>query len=144
MFRRPPRSTLADPLFPYTTLRRAEIVTLSVTCVRFAAISPTQAAAYWNSGEPADKAGSYGIQGLGAVFVREIRGPYSGVVGLPLHETAALLNQFGIETLYPSLPEHQHNGQHRAAQDARRPPPRRQRAESSQLGRAAGMERGCK
>src|SRR3546814_12733415 len=40
-----------------------EIVTLSVTCVRFAAISPTQAAAYWNSGEPADKAGSYGKNG---------------------------------------------------------------------------------
>src|SRR3546814_20053335 len=85
-----------------------EIVTLSVTCVRFAAISPTQAAAYWNSGEPADKAGSYGIQGLGAVFVRALRGSYSGVVGLPLHEPASLLKQFGHAPLSQS-PHHPTN-----------------------------------
>lgn len=76
-----------------------EAVALSVTRVRFGMISPSQAAAYWASGEPADKAGSYGIQGLAASFVREIHGSYSGVVGLPLHETAALLKQFGIEPL---------------------------------------------
>ncbi|HET8883169.1 MAG TPA: nucleoside triphosphate pyrophosphatase [Solimonas sp.] len=79
-----------------------EAVALSVTQVRFGAISPAQAAAYWASGEPADKAGAYGIQGLGALFVSEMRGSYSGVVGLPLFETAALLKQFGIEPLSPS------------------------------------------
>lgn len=68
---------------------------LSVTEVVFRAIEPDEAAAYWDSGEPADKAGGYGIQGLGACFVREIHGSYSGVVGLPLFETAALLNSKG-------------------------------------------------
>ena len=51
---------------------------------------------YWATGEPCDKAGSYAIQGLGAVFVERIVGSYSGVVGLPLCETAALLKRFGI------------------------------------------------
>lgn len=76
-----------------------EQVVLSVTRVAFGPVTPAQAAAYWASGEPADKAGGYGIQGLGALFVREIRGSYSGVVGLPLFETGALLKQFGIEPL---------------------------------------------
>jgi septum formation protein len=74
---------------------------LAVTRVRFGPISAAAAAAYWASGEPADKAGSYGIQGLGAVFVREIHGSYSGVVGLPLYETVALLREFAIEVLSP-------------------------------------------
>lgn len=64
--------------------------------VRFAAISPAQAEAYWASGEPQDKAGSYAIQGLGAVFVAGMSGSYSAVVGLPLCETASLLAEFGI------------------------------------------------
>ena len=72
---------------------------LSVTQVRFGPIAPAAAAAYWASGEPADKAGAYGIQGLGAQFVREIRGSYSGVVGLPLYETVELLQAFGIAPL---------------------------------------------
>ena len=55
--------------------------------------------AYWASGEPADKAGAYGIQGLAAQFIRELRGSYSGVMGLPLYETAELLRQAGIELL---------------------------------------------
>ncbi|MFT4047278.1 MAG: Maf family protein [Solimonas sp.] len=76
-----------------------EGLALSVTRVAFGVITPAQAAAYWASGEPADKAGAYGIQGLGAQFVRGIRGSYSGVVGLPLYETTTLLKQFGIETL---------------------------------------------
>lgn len=79
-----------------------EAVALSVTRVAFGPVTPAQAAAYWASGEPADKAGAYGIQGLGALFVREIRGSYSGVVGLPLFETVALLKQSGIEPLSPS------------------------------------------
>lgn len=64
---------------------------LSITEVSFRAISPAEAEAYWQTGEPADKAGGYAIQGLGACFVKEIRGSYSGVVGLPLYETAELL-----------------------------------------------------
>jgi len=74
---------------------------LSVTQVHFGEIAAAQAAAYWDSGEPADKAGGYGIQGLGAMFVREIRGSYSGVVGLPLYETVQLLALFGVQALHP-------------------------------------------
>lgn len=64
--------------------------------VRFRATSPAEAERYWASGEPADKAGGYAIQGLGAVFVTGLEGSYSAVVGLPLSETAELLGQFGI------------------------------------------------
>ena len=59
--------------------------------VRFCAISEAQMQAYWDTGEPQDKAGGYAIQGLAAIFVREVRGSYSAVVGLPLCETAELL-----------------------------------------------------
>ncbi len=64
--------------------------------VRFRPISVAEANAYWASGEPRDKAGGYGIQGLGAVFVSGLNGSYSAVVGLPLCETAELLGHFGI------------------------------------------------
>ena len=64
--------------------------------VRFRPISVAEANAYWASGEPRDKAGGYGIQGLGAVFVSGLNGSYSSVVGLPLCETAELLGHFGI------------------------------------------------
>ncbi len=69
---------------------------LSRTEVRFKALSPDEIEAYWASGEPADKAGAYGIQGLGAVFVEQMAGSYTGVVGLPLFETAELLQAFGV------------------------------------------------
>jgi septum formation protein len=69
---------------------------LSVTRVSFGAITPAQAAAYWDTGEPAGKAGAYAIQGFGAQFVKEIHGSYSGVVGLPLFETLELLRRFGV------------------------------------------------
>jgi septum formation protein len=72
---------------------------LNCSKVRFRNIAASEAAAYWESGEPADKAGGYAIQGLGAVFVAELIGSYSGVMGLPLFETARLLNEFGIEVL---------------------------------------------
>ncbi|TVQ90641.1 MAG: septum formation inhibitor Maf [Chromatiaceae bacterium] len=72
--------------------------------VRFRRISPAEAAAYWASGEPRDKAGAYAIQGLGAVFVSHLAGSYSGVVGLPLFETAALLAREGIGP-WPGLPD---------------------------------------
>ena len=74
---------------------RAEVA-LSVTRVSFGEVTVQAAAAYWATGEPADKAGAYGIQGLGAQFVREIHGSYTGVVGLPLYETCQLLERFGI------------------------------------------------
>ncbi|EJM84703.1 Maf family protein [Pseudomonas sp. GM60] len=64
--------------------------------VRFRPIDLNEAKAYWASGEPRDKAGGYGIQGLGAVFVAGLNGSYSAVVGLPLCETAELLGHFGI------------------------------------------------
>ena len=66
------------------------------TNVSFRPISLAECEAYWRSGEPQDKAGSYGIQGFGAVFVEEIKGSYSAVVGLPLTETAEMLVQAGI------------------------------------------------
>jgi septum formation protein len=66
------------------------------TEVRFRRIEPAEAAAYWDSGEPRDKAGGYAIQGRAAAFVAGISGSYSGVVGLPLFETAGLLEQAGI------------------------------------------------
>jgi septum formation protein len=72
---------------------------LSVTRVRFGDITDVQAQAYWGSGEPAGKAGAYAIQGLGAQFVKEIQGSYSGVMGLPLYETCELLRRFGIDVL---------------------------------------------
>ena len=67
--------------------------------VRFRPISEAEAAAYWNTGEPADKAGAYAIQGLGAVFVESLQGSYSAVMGLPLYETARLLEAFGYRLL---------------------------------------------
>jgi septum formation protein len=62
----------------------------------FRGIGSAEAAAYWDTGEPRDKAGAYAIQGRAAVFVAELRGSYSGVMGLPLFETAELLQAAGI------------------------------------------------
>ena len=73
-----------------------EVVELSVTEVRFREIPIEEIRHYWQSGEPVGKAGSYAIQGLGAIFVESISGSYSGVMGLPLFETASLLKQFGV------------------------------------------------
>ena len=75
---------------------------MSDTEVRFRDIRPDEALAYWQSGEPQDKAGAYGIQGLGGVFVESIRGSYSGVVGLPVFETASLLRDAGLDVLLNS------------------------------------------
>lgn len=76
---------------------------LSDTAVRFRDIDPDEALAYWQSGEPDGKAGSYAIQGLGGVFVESIRGSYSGVVGLPIYETAQLLKKCGIDVLQMTI-----------------------------------------
>lgn len=75
---------------------------LSVTEVSFREIKLKEAQAYWETGEPHGKAGAYAIQGLGAVFIAQISGSYSGVMGLPLYETAQLLAEFGIPILPPS------------------------------------------
>jgi septum formation protein len=72
---------------------------LSDTTVRFRDIGPDEARTYWQSGEPAGKAGAYAIQGLGGIFVEAVEGSYSGVVGLPVYETAALLRKAGIDVL---------------------------------------------
>jgi septum formation protein len=64
---------------------------LSVSSVTFRPISPEELQGYWESGEPADKAGGYAIQGRAAIFIERIEGSYSGVMGLPLFETAELL-----------------------------------------------------
>lgn len=78
-----------------------EAVCLSVSEVEFGPVTPQAAAAYWDTGEPADKAGGYAIQGLGAAFVRGIRGSYSGIVGLPIFETCELLRASGVDVLAP-------------------------------------------
>ena len=70
-------------------------VALSSTQVELAPLTDADIKAYIASGEPRDKAGSYGIQGLAGTFIRRIEGSYSGVMGLPIYETAQLLKQFG-------------------------------------------------
>jgi len=69
------------------------------TKVKFRRLSDHEMHAYWMTKEPKDKAGSYGIQGLGALFVSRIEGSYSNVVGLPLMETGELLKQLGVDCL---------------------------------------------
>jgi septum formation protein len=69
---------------------------LSASRVAFRAITVDECRRYWASGEAAGKAGAYAIQGCGAVFVERLEGSFSGVMGLPLFETAALLDAAGI------------------------------------------------
>lgn len=69
---------------------------LSISDVRFRALGVDEIRRYVQSGEPMDKAGAYGIQGRAAIFVEEIRGSHSGIVGLPLCETAILLRKFSL------------------------------------------------
>jgi septum formation protein len=77
--------------------------TMSITEVRFREIHPDEALAYWQSGEPRDKAGAYAIQGRGGIFVAAISGSFSGVVGLPVFETAQLLKNAGLDPLAAEL-----------------------------------------
>ncbi|OQX44607.1 MAG: septum formation protein Maf, partial [Candidatus Sedimenticola endophacoides] len=72
---------------------------LSVSRVTFREVTEREANAYWESGEPMDKAGGYAIQGVGALFIRHLEGSFSGVMGLPLFETAQLLREAGIGLL---------------------------------------------
>jgi septum formation protein len=74
------------------------LAALNVSHVRFAPIGPARIAAYVASGEPLGKAGAYGIQGRAAAFIEHISGSHSGIMGLPMFETAELLRQAGFET----------------------------------------------
>lgn len=75
----------------------ASEVVCVLTRVLFRELTATEINKYWDTGEPCDKAGAYGIQGLGGALVERIDGSYSNVVGLPLAETLALLNRAGIK-----------------------------------------------
>ncbi len=72
---------------------QGQVVTTNVT---FKMLTKTEIQAYWLTGEPQDKAGSYGIQGIAGQFVKSINGSYSAVVGLPLYETSQLLTDIGF------------------------------------------------
>lgn len=73
-------------------------VVLSRSDVTFKSLSEQECQRYWLSGEPVGKAGAYAIQGLGGMFVSALTGSFSGVMGLPVFETAQLLNDFGVRT----------------------------------------------
>ena len=76
-----------------------EAMALSTSEVSFAPLTSAQIDAYIASGEPFGKAGAYGIQGVAAAWIQEIKGSYSGIMGLPLFETAQLLNKAGVPIL---------------------------------------------
>jgi septum formation protein len=76
-----------------------EAVRVNASSVTFRTLTRPQCVAYWDTGEPLDKAGGYAIQGRAAVFVSRLEGSYSGVMGLPVYETAELLREFGISVL---------------------------------------------
>ena len=76
---------------------------LSRTRVRFRVVTSDEVRTYWATGEPRDKAGGYAIQGYGAVFIESIAGSYSGVMGLPLAETAELLVAAGVQVWQPEV-----------------------------------------
>jgi septum formation protein len=69
---------------------------LVTTNVLFKTLTLTEIEAYWHTGEPIDKAGSYAIQGIAGQFIKSIEGSYSSVVGLPLYETAELLSHYDL------------------------------------------------
>jgi len=77
----------------------SEKVVCSCSKVSFREIGPDEARAYGETGEPMDKAGAYAVQGIGSIFVKKIEGSYSGIVGLPLMETATLLRETGVPIL---------------------------------------------
>jgi septum formation protein len=79
--------------------REQAAVRLVVSQVTLCPTTDAERRAYLATGEGIDKAGGYAIQGLGAVFIAHLVGSYSGVMGLPLHETALLLRKFGLDVL---------------------------------------------
>ena len=88
----------AHEVLTAVALRTAAGLELKVSrsLVRFRTVDPEEARAYWDTGEPRDKAGAYAIQGYAAVFIADLEGSYSGVMGLPLFETAQLLTAAGV------------------------------------------------
>lgn len=76
-----------------------ELTDLSDSLVTFRALQESEILSYWDTGEPCDKAGAYAIQGIGALFITDLQGSYSGVMGLPLYETGRLLDVAGIPLL---------------------------------------------
>ncbi len=76
-----------------------EKIRLSISRVHFRRLSEADIQAYIKTGEPLDKAGSYAIQGLASIFIKHLEGSYSGVMGLPLYETANLLTEMGIKVV---------------------------------------------
>lgn len=72
---------------------------LSISEVKFKPLRTEEIIAYWQTGEPCDKAGAYAIQGLASTFIESITGSFSGVMGLPLYETAQLLAKQGIRVI---------------------------------------------
>lgn len=74
---------------------RGSDVSSSVSEVSFRELSTAECDAYWQTGEPADKAGGYAVQGAAAIFIARVAGSYSGIMGLPLYETAQLLHRAG-------------------------------------------------
>lgn len=82
-----------------------EDVLIQCSTVRFNTLSEAEIVAYWDTGEPLDKAGGYAIQGLAAQFIESIEGSYSGIMGLPLFETAQLLKRHGVQTLIQGEPD---------------------------------------
>jgi len=70
---------------------------LSVSDVEFSQLTEQQIKDYWLTGESVDKAGGYAVQGIAAKFIKNIKGSYSGIMGLPLFETAQLLERVGIK-----------------------------------------------
>lgn len=76
---------------------RHEAYRISESQVLFRALTDDEISAYWRTGEPVGKAGGYAVQGIGAIFIQQLRGSYSGVMGLPVFETAQLLQEFGIK-----------------------------------------------
>lgn len=83
----------------------SEAVSWNESFVTFRELDDRERLAYWASGEPADKAGAYAIQGLAAAFIARLEGSYSGVMGLPLFETASLLSRIGIDVVARRQPK---------------------------------------
>ncbi len=80
-----------------------ELASLSVSRVEFRPLNEAERKAYVRSGEPFGKAGGYAVQGFAGTFISRIEGSYSGIMGLPLYETAELLKQAGIDVTPPPL-----------------------------------------
>ncbi|SHE21869.1 Maf family protein [methanotrophic endosymbiont of Bathymodiolus puteoserpentis (Logatchev)] len=70
---------------------------LNISDVTFRTLSEQEIIDYWHTGEPADKAGAYAVQGLASIFIQSIQGSFSGIMGLPLFETAKILSNEGIK-----------------------------------------------